>query len=97
MLHRVLDDFEWHIADSGHRSLVDGQERTPTGAHDFYDRRMETVRAMHETVNQRFFCVLSQRCLHPLSNHGKVVLAIARVVQIAISNGNNFFDAECYD
>ena len=96
VLHHVLDEGEHYVADSGYRSSVDCRAMTPTGRNDYYDRQVGVVRARHETVNRRFkiFGILCQRHRHPIEKHGIVLRAIANIVQLTISNGDNSFEVE---
>lgn len=69
---------------------------TPNGLHDYDQRQMATVRARHETVNERFkqWGALKRVFCHDLQLHSNVFQAIANITQLGIRNGEPLFDVE---
>ena len=96
ILHHMLDEGKMHITDSDYRSSADYHAMTPVGRNDYYDIQVGIVRARHETTNHRFkiFGILCQKYRYLLEKHGIVLRAIANIVQLTISNGDNSFEVE---
>ena len=94
-LQQLLDVGERCICDGGYRDSS-GATLTPTGHHTCADRQRSTVRARHETGNERFknWGILTQQHRHPLEKHGLIVNSVATVTQLMLTNGENFFEVE---